>query len=122
MKDDALIDRVARDMTEGEPAADFRARVLGRLPHGRHGSWLRIAIPAGTIAALGLAWVMTGTTGTTGATGATGTTGTTGATGSATVGGRSSRRGPDRAGAAPGRHRGLRGPRSPVDLMRTRRL
>lgn len=59
MKDD-VIDRVARSMTEGEPGAGFRARVLGRLPQASRGSWWRIAIPAGAITSLVIAWALTG--------------------------------------------------------------
>lgn len=62
MNDDALIDRVARDMTDGEPPGDFRARVIERLPQSGRGSWLRIAIPAGAITGLGLAWILAGPT------------------------------------------------------------
>jgi hypothetical protein len=49
--DDALIDRVARDMTDAGPPAGFEARVLRRLP-ARRDPWMRVAIPAAAAAGL----------------------------------------------------------------------
>jgi hypothetical protein len=48
MNHDALIDRIARDMTDAEPRADFRARVLSHVaPRPR---WPRLTIRAALVA------------------------------------------------------------------------
>ncbi len=59
MNHDQMIDLVARQMTEAEPPSDLRARVMAALPTSRPHRWIRIAIPATAIAALGLAAVLT---------------------------------------------------------------
>jgi len=61
MTHDHIIDLVARQMTEAEPPADLRARVIAALPPTRRPRWIRMTIPAGAIAALAIIALMSGT-------------------------------------------------------------
>lgn len=58
MNSDALIDIVARQMTEGDAPSGFRARVVARLTVPRRAGWLRAAMPAAAGAALVFAWLL----------------------------------------------------------------
>lgn len=58
MNSDALIDIVARQMTEGDAPSDFRARVVAGLTVARPAGWLRAAMPAAAAAALVFAWLL----------------------------------------------------------------
>jgi hypothetical protein len=58
MNHDAPIDAVAREMTDGDAAPEFRARVLSNLPNARGSQWLRAAIPFSAVAGLAVAWVL----------------------------------------------------------------
>jgi hypothetical protein len=58
MNHDALVARVAHDMTAGEPAPDFRARTLARLAERPPRPWVRLLLPAGAVAALAVTVVL----------------------------------------------------------------
>jgi hypothetical protein len=61
MMSDADIDRIGRQMTEREPAPDFRARVMAALPASRRPwSWPRLVPAAAVVATAATAVVVLG--------------------------------------------------------------